>query len=140
MDYSVEYVDYGTVGLESIDNNQLHQLNQETREGSASSKISDSPVASEAPTESATEAPTEAATEAPTDELSPLRLKRVPEKNDTTEDDMQYFKSLLPYMKGMTTVQKLMLRAEFSAALMRIQVKKTPPIDECDSKIDAKKF
>uniref|UniRef100_A0A0A9WSA2 BESS domain-containing protein n=1 Tax=Lygus hesperus TaxID=30085 RepID=A0A0A9WSA2_LYGHE len=75
------------------------------------------------------------------DELSPSRLKKVPEKaefDDENDDTIRYFKSLMPYIKGMTTVQKLMLRAEFNAAVMKVQAKKPPTLEECDSKLDAR--
>ncbi|KAF6212609.1 hypothetical protein GE061_013135 [Apolygus lucorum] len=75
------------------------------------------------------------------DELSPSRLKKVPEKiefEDENDDTIKYFRSLMPYIKGMTTVQKLMLRAEFNAAVMKVQAKKPPTLEECDSKIDAR--
>ncbi|KAF6212610.1 hypothetical protein GE061_013136 [Apolygus lucorum] len=57
------------------------------------------------------------------------RLKKIPvklEENDDANPDFLYLMSLMPYINGMTAVQKLLLRAEFSAAVMKILSKKCP--------------
>uniref|UniRef100_A0A0A9WXE3 BESS domain-containing protein n=1 Tax=Lygus hesperus TaxID=30085 RepID=A0A0A9WXE3_LYGHE len=68
-------------------------------------------------------------------QLSLHRLKKIPVKpkeNEDTNPDFLYLMSLMPYIKGMTAVQKLMLRAEFSAAVMKILSKKSP-MEEFDN-------
>ncbi|XP_014257349.1 uncharacterized protein LOC106671066 [Cimex lectularius] len=67
------------------------------------------------------------------------KLKKAPEKKeevDDDDDDVVFFKTLVPYLKGMSTVQKLLLRAEIQAVVLKSQNKKLQSsCDEGDEKL-----